>query len=232
MNFSGLDWFFNGDTGLAPLNWPALCLGLVLSLVCGHILSWVYMLTHSGLSYSRTFVNALVLLPPLVCLVMMVLTNNLVTAFGMMAVFAIVRFRNILRDTLDTTYVLSSLVIGMAAGTQKFASAAVGCGFISVTMIYLWYTSYGSRQRYDLVLNLHWDRTPTEMSELDRVLRRHAWKTLLASQRAGDGEAGADLCYRLLLRNTGRLGELLAELREIKGVSHVTTMAAEDESEI
>ncbi len=120
----------------------------------------------------------------------------------------------------------------MAAGTQKFASAAVGCGFISVTMIYLWYTSYGSRQRYDLVLNLHWDRTPTEMSELDRVLRRHAWKTLLASQRAGDGEAGADLCYRLLLRNTGRLGELLAELREIKGVSHVTTMAAEDESEI
>jgi hypothetical protein len=36
----------------------------------------------------------------------------------------------------------------------------------------------------------------------------------------------------LLLRNTGRLGELVAELRETKGVSHVTTMAAEDESEI
>jgi len=43
-----------------------------------------------------------------------VLVNNLVTAFGMMAVFAIVRFRNILRDTLDTTYILISLVIGMA----------------------------------------------------------------------------------------------------------------------
>ena len=68
----------------------------------------------------------LVLLPPIVCLVMMVLTNNLITAFGMMAVFAIVRFRNILRDTLDTTYILISLVIGMAAGTQKFASAVWG----------------------------------------------------------------------------------------------------------
>src|SRR5512136_873928 len=106
MNSGGLDWLFQGDTGVAPLNWPAMVLGLVLALLCGHVVSWVYMVTHSGLSYSRTFVNALVLIPPIVCLVMMVLTNSVITAFGMMAVFAIVRFRNILRDTLDTTYVL------------------------------------------------------------------------------------------------------------------------------
>jgi hypothetical protein len=34
------------------------------------------MLTHTGLSYSRCFVNALLLLPPIVCLVMMVLANK------------------------------------------------------------------------------------------------------------------------------------------------------------
>ena len=46
---------------------------------------------------------------------------------AVMAVFAIVRFRNILRDTLDTTYVLTVIVVGMASGTFKFASAVVGC---------------------------------------------------------------------------------------------------------
>ncbi len=232
MNGTGLDWLMHGDSGMAPLNWPALVLGLVLSLVCGHLVSWVYMVTHSGLSYSRTFVNALVLIPPIVCLVMLVLTNSLITAFGMMAVFAIVRFRNILRDTLDTTYVLISLMIGMATGTQRFTSAVVGCGVISLTMLYLWYSSYGSRQRYDLILNLHWTRSATELPHLDRLLRRHCWKALLASQNAQDPGEGADLSYRLLLRNAARVGELLAELGNLPGVSRVTSMTAEDESEL
>ncbi len=227
----GLDWLLNSDAGTATLNWPSMMLGLVLSLVCGHLISWVYMLTHSGLSYSRTFVNALVLVPPIVCLVMMVLTNNLITAFGMMAVFAIVRFRNILRDTLDTTYVLICLVVGMAAGTQKFGSAVIGCAVICVTMLYLWYSSFGTRRRYDLILNLHWSGPTKDLPQLERLLHRHSWSSVLASHRA-DTEKGADLSYRLLLRNMNRSTDLLSELSALPGVSHVTSMAAQDESEI
>lgn len=232
METINLEWFTGGDLGTTPTNWPALALGLLLSMACGHVVSWVYMITHSGLSYSRTFVNSLVLLPPIVCLVMLVLTNNLITAFGMMAVFAIVRFRNILRDTLDTTYLLIGLVVGMAAGTQKFASAAIGCALFSVAMLYLWYSCYGSRHRYDLIVNLHWERTLKELPELTRLLVRHSWRAQLASQRTQDGYEGADLSYRLLLRNPARVQDLLGELRAVPGVSRVSSMAAEDESEI
>jgi hypothetical protein len=227
----GLDWLLNADAGTGTLNWPSMMLGLVLSLVCGHLIAWVYMLTHSGLSYSRTFVNALVLVPPIACLVMMVLTNNLITAFGMMAVFAIVRFRNILRDTLDTTYVLICLVVGMATGTQKFSSAIVGCAVICLTMLYLWYSSFGTRRRYDLILNLHWNGTAQDLPKLERLLQRHSWSSVLASHRA-DNENGADLSYRLLLRNAKRSAELFSELTALPGVSRVTSMAAQDESEI
>src|SRR5260370_40195242 len=97
------DWvrqFFQGDYSLMPPNWPAMLLGLLLAFACGHVIAWVYMLTHSGLSYSRSFVNALIVMPVLVALVMMVLANNLITAFGMMAVFALVRFRNVSTATL------------------------------------------------------------------------------------------------------------------------------------
>ena len=135
-----MDWFLYGDYGSAPTNWAGLLLGLLVSLACGQVVAWVYMLTHSGLSYSRTFVNAILLMPAIVCMVMTVLQNNLVTAFGMMAVFAIVRFRNILRDTLDTAYILTALVIGMATGTQKNASAVIGTAVICLVLLYLWYT--------------------------------------------------------------------------------------------
>src|SRR5678815_2682298 len=122
-----MTWFVQGDFGSAPPNWPAMVLGLLLAFAGGQVIAWVYMMTHSGLSYSRSFVNALIVMPLVVCLVMMILSNNLVTAFGMMAVFAIVRFRNILRDTLDTSYVLIVIVLGMAAGTGKFSTAIIGC---------------------------------------------------------------------------------------------------------
>ena len=227
-----LNTFFQSDFGFAPPNVPAMILGLLLAFACGHVIAWVYMLTHSGLSYSRTFVNSLIMLPTITSLVMMVLSNNLITAFGMMAVFAIVRFRNILRDTLDTTYVLSSIVIGMATGSQKFASAIIGCGLISGAMLYLWYSSFGSRHRYDIIINLHWARSVKELEDLRRTLDRHSWKSHLASQRSHDGYEGTDLSYRLLLRDSNRVEDLLNELKLITGVSRVTSMLAEDESEL
>src|SRR6266540_663498 len=178
----------SGDYGMAPVNWPAVLLGLLLAFAGGQVIAWIYMVTHSGLSYSRSFVNALIVMPVIVALVMMVLSNNLVTAFGMMAVFAIVRFRNILRDTLATSYVL--------------------------------------------IVNLHWARSAKETDELRRVLDRHSSKAHLASQRSHESYEGTDLSYRLLLRDSERSEDLITELRQVAGVSRVTSMLAEDESEL
>ena len=226
------DAFLHGDYGIAPTNFPAMALGLLLAFAMGHIIAWVYMLTHSGLSYSRSFVNALVIMPVIVSIVMSVLANSIVTAFGMMAVFAIVRFRNILRDTLDTTYVLTVLVIGLACGSQKFTTAVIGCSLISIAMLYLWTTSFGSRHRYDLIVNLHWARPLMELPDLSRALNRHSRRTLCASQRSHEGYEGTDLSYRLLLRDPKRMEEMLTELRATNGVSRVTSMQAEDQSEV
>lgn len=145
---------FSGDVGSAPTDFPALILGLLLALAGGHVLAWVYMVTHSGLSYSRSFVKSLAVMPVIVALVMHVLANNIITAFGMMAVFAIVRFRNMLRDTLDTTYILLVLALGMATGTQKFATAIGGLAVMVIALLYLWITSFGTRHRYDIILKL------------------------------------------------------------------------------
>src|SRR5947208_15393542 len=140
-----MDDLFRGDYAAVPKNVPVMILGLLLAFAGGHVMAWVYMFTHSGLSYSRSFVNSLIVMPTVVALVMMVLSNNLVTAFGLMAVFAIVRFRNIIRDTLDTAYILVVIVLGMASGTLKFSTAIAGCLLTLFIMTYLWATAFGSR---------------------------------------------------------------------------------------
>jgi hypothetical protein len=168
----------------------------------------------------------------IVSVVMMVMANNLLIAFGLMAVFAIVRFRNILRDTLDTTYILASITMGMASGTKKFTTAIVGTVVFALLMLYLHFTQFGSRHRYDLVLNLHWGRPLAELRDLLNLLDRHARRAVVASQRSNVGYEGIDLSYRLLLRDAGRVDELLTELKAFPGVTRVTSLKAEEESEV
>ncbi len=227
-----VEWFFRSDYAAAPVSVPDTLLGLLLAFTCGQVMAWVYMFTHTGLSYSRTFVNSLVLIPIIVALVMMVLSNNLVTAFGLMAVFAIVRFRNILRDTLDTTYILAVIVIGMGCGTFRYATATLGCALTVTVLLYLWATAMGTRHRYDYILNLHWARPATEIDDLQGLLKRHSRKTICASQRSSEATGGTDFSYRLMLRDPNRVEDLLGELRELPGVSRVSGLTAEDESEM
>ena len=226
------DWLLRGDFALVPSNIPAMLLGLFLAFVSGQAISWTYMVTHSGLSYSRSFVNSLTVLPTIVSLVMMVMANNLVTAFGLMAVFAIVRFRTILRDTLDTTYIIAVIVIGMASGTQKYTTAVIGAFATVAMMFYLWYTSFGIRHRYDTILNLHWARSLADLGELRRLFERHSRKTQCVSQRSNEGYEGIDLSFRLLLRDPDRMDDLLTEVRSLEGVSRLTGLKAEEESEV
>lgn len=227
-----LDSLLRGDYGAAPTNFPSVLLAMLLAFLLGQAIAWLYMLTHAGASYSRSFVVSLVVMPVIVAMVLMVLNNNLVTAFGLMAVFAIVRFRNILRDTLDTSYVLAVIVIGMACGTQKFSTAIVGCAVLGVVLAGLAFTSFGSRSHYDLVLNLHWARGAAELPALQALLTRHSLKAHCAHHQSSPDGRGADFSYRLLLRDPARADELVHELGELPGVTRVVSLKAPDETEV
>ena len=56
---------------------------------------------------------------------MMLMTGGLIVAFGLLAVFAVVRFRNVLKDTRDTSYILWAILQGLAVGTFKFSTAVI-----------------------------------------------------------------------------------------------------------
>ena len=54
----------------------------------------------------------------------------------------------------------------------------------------------------------------------------------MASQRSHEGYEGSDLSYRLLLRDLNRSEDLLTEVRQIDGVSRVSMMRTDEESEL
>ena len=226
-----VDMILYGDFASAMGDPRTVLMVMLLAFCLGHVISWTYILTHTSLSYSQMYVASLVAMPVIVALVMVLMANNIVIAFGLLAVFAVVRFRNVLKDTRDTVFILWAIVQGMAVGTMRFSTAVMGCLIVAFVFLYLRFTSFGSRHRYDVVLSLHWTGGPDTLASLRPILRRHAVRSKLASQRSS-GDEGMDLSYRILLRDPGRSRELITELQKTAGVAHASLYHKEDESEI
>jgi hypothetical protein len=204
---------------------------LLMAFVIGHVVSWVYMWTHSGMSYSQMFTASLLVMPVLVALVMVLMASNVLIALGLLAVFAMIRFRNVLKDTRDTTFVLWAIAEGVACGTLRFGIAVTAAVTLSLIFVYLRLTSFGGRHRYDVILSLEWAGGGDSTASLRPILRRHSLRANLASQHDLDAEK-VDLSYRLLLRDPSRSRELLRELEQTQGVARVSLFHRSDEAEV
>ena len=205
---------------------------IVLAFAVGLFIGFVYMWTHEALSYSRTYVGALGVMPLIVAMLMLAMAGNVFVAFGLLGVFGVVRFRNVLKDTRDTMFILWAIMEGVAVGTTRFSTAAMGALGIAAAFLCLRFISFGTRRRYDAVLSLRvTGDVPARLPVLRQILKRHASRLELASERRATNE-GTDMTYRLLLRDTSRSSELQSELSGADGLANVSVYMHEDEAEM
>ncbi len=220
-----------GDQGVAI---PMLSVGmaLLLAFIAGQIIGWMYMATHLSPSYSASFVASLVLLPVIVALMMILMSGSLMIAFGLLAVFAVVRFRNVLKDTRDTIFILWAIVEGMGAGTFRFSTTIVGVITISLVVLYLFWTRFGERHRFDASLSvLAPNDDGTTRALIEQILFRYANRTSLTAERLAP-DTRSVLSYRLLLRDPATREQLRAELSSISDVQEMSFYVNHDRTEV
>ena len=200
----------------------AIILSLLLAFVLGQVLAWVYYATHSGLSYSRSFVQSLILITVVISMVMTVIGNNIITAVGLMGALAIVRFRNIIKDTRDIAFIFCSLVVGMAAGSQRYMLAIVGTVILSLIALYLHLTSFGAHQPHNGFLRFTFRGHIGPDNPIPGILKRFCGSfTLVSSQDSGFGVSEVEYAYQLMIRNAAKNEQMLSELGKIDGVENI-----------
>jgi hypothetical protein len=232
---NGSDWwrvFTDSDYGQAAGGLQTVLFILVLSFVIGQLVGWVYMWTHAGLSYSQSFVTSLAVMPVLLALMMMIMAGSVAIAFGLFAVFAVVRFRNVLKDTRDTIFILWSILEGLGVGTMRYTTAVIAAVGISLVIGYLHLISFGRRHRYDAVLALQLTGNLQSLQDiLKDILFRYCDRPLLASQQQLTGDT-MHISYRVLLRDPNRYNELRDTLQSTSGMEEVNLYLCQDEAEI
>jgi hypothetical protein len=194
----------------------ATLLAFLLAFVLGQAIAWTYSRTHTGLSYSRSFTQSLVLMTLVVAMVMFVIGNSIVTAFGLLGALALIRFRNVLKDTRDTVFVLIALVIGMAVGTQRNGLAIGGTVGLLAVAAFLDLTAFGSTGRFDAYVTLRLADGREDGPE--HLLRRFCTRIKRVSARRSSLERTSEVVYEVGLRDRTRGDEMVGLLLGVEGV--------------
>lgn len=227
-SISGL---LGSNSVLASLAFDEALVGLVLAFVLGQVAAWLYVYTHVGLSYSRAFVQSIIILTVVLSMGMMVIGNNIAIAFGLIGALAVIRFRNILKDTRDTAFIFFTLIVGLATGTGRYRLAILGTAVFSLVVLYLHWTQFGSRDTSDGFIRFRIDLGRIAPDAVSDALDRHCRASMLISQRfpeSGEGE----MAYRLIMRNPRRADEFVEYFRGISGISQVSFVLHEEQSEV
>ncbi|MFP6626137.1 MAG: DUF4956 domain-containing protein [Deltaproteobacteria bacterium] len=205
---------------------------VLLSLVLGQVIAWTYMATHSGLSYSRSFTQSIVLLTLIVSLVMLVIGNNIITAFGLIGALAIIRFRNVLKDTRDTVFVFLSLIIGMAIGSGKYVTAVSSTLATALVILYLHYSGFGSTGHFDGHLSFAAPGGSTEVGDHFRILDRFCRTSKRVSVRQTGTEDMAEYIFEVKLKKRDESQQMLDELNNAPQVTNVALVLRDHTSEV
>lgn len=230
-----MDQIWRTLDGLSPpgtlFSPQSIILSLLLAFVLGQVLAWVYYATHSGMSYSRTFVQSLILITVVIAMVMAVIGSNIITAVGLMGALAIIRFRNIIKDTRDISFIFCSLVIGMAAGSQRYSIAIIGTVFLSLIALYLHLTSFGTHQPNNGFFRFRFAGRIGPDHPIPMILKRFCSSfTLISVQESTTGPS--EYAYRLMIRNAAKNEQMLSELEKIEGIEDINLTLQEQLLEV
>ncbi|MEN8128300.1 MAG: DUF4956 domain-containing protein [Planctomycetota bacterium] len=203
-------------------------LSLLLAFVLGQLLAWLYYFTHTGLSYSRSFVQSLILITVIVSMVMSTIAGSFVVAVGLMGALSIIRFRNIIKDTRDIAFIFSALVIGMACGSQRYGVAILGTLVIGGIILYLHLSEFGTHRPHNAFLRFclkdHIGSGHPILKILDKFCSAH---TMISSQDGDFGDRTVEYAYQVMIKNVTRNEQMVSELQKIEDIANVNLTVQE-----
>jgi hypothetical protein len=128
--------FLTRTLGNGPAILPlTLLLRALFALVLGGVVVVVYRKSRSPIEQTPSFPPTLLIMTVLIAIVTQVIGNNSARAFSLVGVLSIVRFRTVVRDTLDTVFVIFAVTVGMAVGADELWVAVIGIAVVGMALL-------------------------------------------------------------------------------------------------
>jgi hypothetical protein len=205
---------------------------LLSALVAGSLVVLVYRRSRSPVEQTPSFPATLLLMTVLIAMATLVIGESIARAFSLVGSLSIVRFRTVVRDTLDTAYVIFAVVVGMAVGANSLAVVAIGLTVVGLAAFIM--RTRPARRAASLPtmsLTVRMGLGDQTAVAIEPVLDEHlAERRLLSMSTVKQGMA-LDASYEIQLRRDRPIDGLVKALNLVEGVHgvDVTTREGKDD---
>jgi len=175
------------------LNPIQVVLTLVIALIVGLYIFFIYKKSFGGVMYSRNFNLSLVMLTLVTALMLMLINNNLTLSLGMVGALSIIRFRTAIKEPVDTVFMFWAVGEGMAVGT-RFYDVAIIAGVI-IGIFVLMVSSPKGKGANNYLLIIHYNDAAGE--SIKKMTKQLPAARLKSKVVRGDG---VELTMELRLR--------------------------------
>ena len=220
------------QSGTANATLITLAYTLILTFILSSVIAWTYEKTFLGLSYSRNFVQAIVLSAVVAATVMQAIGDNVGRGLGMMGALSVVRFRTSFKDPRDIMFVFASLGAGIGCGVYAWGAAVGGTIAFSAVAFLLSRTGLGTKHFFDGMLRFALPNEGEARAKIESILHDSLKTYILITMREVDGGARIDCAYQVHLRATKPAAEILSDLSKIEGISDVQFMMQDATTEM
>ncbi len=213
------DFLYNLTSGdyATVLSWQSVLEVVISAAIIGFVISLVYMLTHKKEGYSQAFCVSLILLAPIVGMVILVIGNNVATAFSLAGAFALVRFRSAPGDPKDIAFVFMSVTMGLTCGLGYWIYAAIAVAVLCVIILVLHFVNYAGKKGNTYELKITVPETLNYVGVFDDVLKKYTNSFKLSRVKSVDFGALFELSFTVDLKDDKDIRKMLDELRAMNG---------------
>ena len=205
----------------------SLALVILLSFLLSTLLAYVYQKTYRGLSYSRNYVQSVVLISIIAAVIIQAIGDSLARGLGIMAAMAIIRFRTNFKDPRDTLFLFASLAAGISCGAFAFATAIFGTVSFALVAIILFYSPLGPDKYFDGMLRFNMPTEHASSEQFQSIMQSHCKAFALITIREIEQGKRMDYAYHIKLQAKKTSEELLQNLKRIQDLQQVNLMMQE-----
>lgn len=191
-------------------------LAMLMALVLGLFLYFMYRRTYSGVVYSKSFNQTLVLLSVIVTMVMTIIGGNLALSLGMVGSLSIIRFRTAIKEPKDMAFLFWAIAIGLSCGAEMYVVAVVGSIVIAAVLLFFKKDAYAGNTYLVVVRGRQLDSAAMEALISENTRK---WKVRMQNA-TGEHE---EITYEADLTKSN-ISELARALKAMEGTEAVNVV--------
>lgn len=205
---------------------------VLLSFLLATLIAITYEKTFRGLSYSRNFIQSMILGSIAAGMIMQAIGDSLARGLGMLGALAIIRFRTSFRDPRDIIFMFAAMASGISCGVMGYGIAVIGSLGFCAAAVFLYFSPLGEYRYYDGLLRFNMASESAARGDLENALKTHCRTFALITLRETTQGARLEYAYHVKLKPGRSRDGLVDAVRKMESAKDVSLMLQETTVEV